>query len=136
MATLTLPAEHAAGLEALAEELALDDFDLVLVGGGAGSVYDQPTGWICVALDRRKRQGTVHAGGLTCGTTNVAELAPFVQALWHHHQKHGQDPAAPVAVALVSDSEAPSAAATSSTAATPTAACGPRWRGSRRTATG
>src|SRR5437588_12077519 len=105
MGPLTLPAEHVAELEALAAGLALPDFDLLLVGDGSGSVYHQPAGWACAAYDRLKHQITVHAGALTCGTNNFAELFPYVQALWHHHQDHGQAPEAPVAVALVSDSE-------------------------------
>jgi ribonuclease HI len=94
-----------AGLEALAEELRLTDHDLLLVGDGSGSVYHRPTGWACVAYDRLKPQVTVHAGALTCGTSNFAELAPYVQALWYHHQDHGQPTQADTDVALVSDSE-------------------------------
>lgn len=95
----------AAGLEVLASDLCLPDFDLLLVGDGSGTSYDRPAGWACLAYDRRKAKVTVHAGGATCGTNNFAELAPYVQALWHHHQDHGQAPRAPVRVQVVSDSE-------------------------------
>jgi ribonuclease HI len=102
---LTLPAEQVAHLEALAEELALPAFDLLLLGDGSGTVYDEPAGWACAAYDRVKAQVTLHAGAVSCGTNNFAELAPYVQALWHHHQDHGQDPPASVRVIIVSDSE-------------------------------
>ena len=105
MGTFILPSDHMAGLEALAKELHLPDHELLLVGDGSGSVYDRPAGWACVAYDRPKQQTTVHAGALTCGTNNFAELAPYVQALWHHHQDHGQPTPANTRVALVSDSE-------------------------------
>ena len=105
MGPFTSPVEIMASLEALAEELHLPDHELLLVGDGSGTVYQQPAGWACVAYDRLKPQVVVHAGGLTCGTNNFAELAPYVQALWHHHQDHGQAPRVPVEVAIVSDSE-------------------------------
>jgi ribonuclease HI len=102
---LTLPPEAAAELERLARDLALADFDLLLVGDGSGTVYDRPAGWACVAYDRHRRQAVVHAGSVTGGTNNFAELAPYVQALWHHHQGHGPALAAPVRVQIVRDSE-------------------------------
>jgi ribonuclease HI len=105
MGPFTLPVEDMASLEALAEELHLPDHDLLLLGDGSGSVYQQPAGWACVAYDRLKPQVIVHAGGFTCGTNNFAELAPYVQALWHHHQDHGQAPRVSVEVVIVSDSE-------------------------------
>ena len=101
----SLPPETIPGLEALARALGLADYDLLLVGDGSGTVYHRPAGWACVAHDIRKRQITLHAGAVTAGTNNYAELAPYVQALWHHHQDHGRDPTLPVRVQVVSDSE-------------------------------
>jgi hypothetical protein len=105
MATITLPPETARELESLAEGLGLPAFDLLVVGDASGTVYHQPAGGACVAYDRRKSGVTAHAGALTCATNNLAELVPYVQALWHHDQDHGQAPATPVGVAIVSDSE-------------------------------
>ena len=105
MSPFTLPITCAESLEALAEELRLPDHDLLLVGSGSGSVYERPVGWACVAYDRLKPRVTVHAGALTCGTNNFAELVPYAQALWHHHQDHGQPTEANTEVAIVSDSE-------------------------------
>src|SRR5260370_20505212 len=105
MGVLTLPVKYACSLEALAEALHVPDHDLLLVGDGSGTVYTQAAGWACAAYDRLKQQVTVHAGAATCGTNNFAELAPYVQALWHHHQDHGQAPDVPVEVVVISDSE-------------------------------
>jgi ribonuclease HI len=105
MVKLTLPAEAVGELEALAAELALPDFDLLLVGDGSGTVYTRPAGWACAAYDRVRARVTVHAGVLSCGTNNLAELAPYLQALWYHHQDHGQNPQTPARVVIVSDSE-------------------------------
>jgi ribonuclease HI len=92
-------------LERLAGDLDLADFDLLLVGDGSGTVYDRPAGWACVAYDRRRRQAVIHAGSVTGGTNNFAELAPYIQALWHHDQEHGPAIVTPVRVQVVSDSE-------------------------------
>ena len=100
-----LPPENMALLDNLSTELNLAEHDLLLIGDGSGTVYDKPAGWGCLAYDRRKQQLTLHAGATTCGTNNFAELAPYIQALWHHHQDHEQEPPAPVRVQIVSDSE-------------------------------
>jgi ribonuclease HI len=92
-------------LEDLARQLFVADFDLLLVGDGSGTVYAQPAGWGCLAYDRRKQQVNLHTGATSCGTNNFAELVPYVQALWHHHQDHQQAPAIPVRVQIISDSE-------------------------------
>jgi ribonuclease HI len=105
MQLLSLPPDAAAKLERLACDLYLADFDLLLVGDGSGTVYNRPAGWGCVAYDRRMKSVTLHAGTLSTGTNNLAELMPYVQALWHHHQDHRQAPDRPVRVLIVSDSE-------------------------------
>ena len=43
------------------------------------------------------------AGAVTGGTNNLAELAPYVHALWFHHQEH--PPGGPVRAHVVSGSE-------------------------------
>jgi ribonuclease HI len=103
--SLTLPPEASAALDRLAADLHLPAHDLLLYGDGSGSTYEKSVGWACIAHDRRKRRVTVHVGALSCGTNNVAELSPYVQALWFHHQDHGKAPAAAVQVVIVSDSE-------------------------------
>jgi ribonuclease HI len=100
-----LPPDAATSLQSLADALFLPDFDLLLVGDGSGTTYPEPAAWGCLAYDRRKDKVTLHAGTTSCGTTNLAELMPYVQALWHHHQDHGQAPTTPVQVVIVSDSE-------------------------------
>ena len=105
MGPFELPPEAVGSLEGLAESLSLPEYDLLLVGDGSGNAYTQPAGWACVAYDRLKGRATVHAGAATCGTNNFAELAPYAQALWFHHQDHGKNAATPVEVVIVSDSE-------------------------------
>jgi len=100
-----LPPEIVTHLDDLAHRLVLPDFDLLLVGDGSGTVYHRPAGWACVAYDRLKRLAVLHTGAVSGGTNNLAELFPYVQALWHHQQNHDQAVSAPVRVQIVSDSE-------------------------------
>jgi ribonuclease HI len=105
MSPLTLPTNSVGELEALAEQLRLPDHDLLLVGDGSGSIFTQPAGWACIAYDRLGGKAVVHAGGLTTGTNNFAELAPYIQALWFHNQEHSKPPKRAFEVAIMSDSE-------------------------------
>src|SRR5262245_57354042 len=98
-------------LERLAAELALPDFDLMIVGDGSGTLANTPCGWFCTLYERAKGQAGVstHFGGTSGGTNNYAELAPYCHALWAYHTltygKSPTGPAKPVRVVIVSDSE-------------------------------
>ena len=98
-----VPAEAKEGLEDLARSLAIAEYDLLLVGDGSGTVYAEPAGWSCLAYDRIKDSIVLHAGAVTAGTNNFAELAPYLAALWFHHQEHPLG--GPFRVHVVSDSE-------------------------------
>src|SRR4051794_13151372 len=104
MSPCTLPSDTIVDLESLVKHLSLPASDLLLIGDGSGTTYDQAAAWSCVAYDRRQQQVTLHTGGLSTGTNNLVELLPFIQALWHHHQSHGQLPPLPVSVQIISDS--------------------------------
>ena len=97
------PAEAREGLEDLARSLAIAEYDLLLVGDGSGTVYAEPAGWSCLAYDRIKDSIVQHAGAVTAGTNNFAELAPYVHALWFHCQEHPLG--GPFRAHVVSDSE-------------------------------
>jgi ribonuclease HI len=100
-----LPPSGIPELEGLSRRLGLADYDLLLIGDGSGTVYDQPAGWACLAYDTMKQQVRLHTGALSCSTNNAAELLPYLQALWFFHQDHGQAPPSPARVQVVSDSE-------------------------------
>jgi ribonuclease HI len=95
-----------AALRTLAGQLHLGEYDLLLVGDGSGGDYQGPAGWACVAYDRELKAGIIHAGAVTSGTVNYAELFPYLHALWYHSQEHrGQNTGSPWQVVVVSDSE-------------------------------
>ena len=98
-----VPADARPGLEDLARTRDLAEYDLLLVGDGSGTVYTEPAGWSCLAYDRIKDSIVLHAGAVTAGTNNFAELAPYFHALWVHHQEHPLG--GPFRAHVVSDSE-------------------------------
>jgi hypothetical protein len=109
---LVLGRRAANHMAALAEELDLPPFTLLLVGDGSGSVYAEPAGWCCTAYDAVRHQVYVHAGAVTGGSTNFAELMPYLQALYFHHSQEAkarkedkQRPLIEHIVCVVSDSE-------------------------------
>ena len=98
-----VPADARPGLEDLARSLDIAEYDLLLVGDGSGTVYAEPAGWSCLAYDRIKDSIVLHAGAVTAGTNNFAELAPYCHALWFHNQEHPLG--GPFRAHVVSDSE-------------------------------
>lgn len=108
--------DKAAGLERLASSLGAEDFDLMLVGDGAGSFVSTPCGWSVTLYERATGRVWEHHGGAGGGTNNYAELEPFVFALfayrhvlWAYHTgRYGNEGGAvvgPPRVLVVSDSE-------------------------------
>jgi len=92
-------------LEHVSGQLSLTDFDVLLIADGSGTVSTEPAGWACTVYDRRKQEVLIHTGGWSVGTNNLAELVPFVHALWHLNQGERELVAKPVVVQIVSDSE-------------------------------
>ena len=74
-------------MEELAAELGFSDFDLMLVGDGSGTTADKACAFACKAYDRRQQEVITHWAALNHGTNNLAELLPYVHALWYHQTK-------------------------------------------------
>lgn len=94
----------------LSKSLQLPEFDLLLMGDGSGTQSHLPCGWAVYSYEKSTHSTLRHFGGVNHGTNNLAELAPYVHALWHHHSLRAKtvDFAAKksaVRVAIVSDSE-------------------------------
>jgi ribonuclease HI len=102
---LMLTSEVRKLLRRFARDHGLEPHDLLLLGDGSGTTHREPAGWACIAYDLALKQAVVHAGGLTAGTNNFAELMPFVHALWFHTRQHKDKITPGCKVAVVSDSE-------------------------------
>lgn len=61
-----------------------NDWDLVLIGDGSGSNWQAGCGWAAVLIDKKSRQRRVFYGAMSCGTVNLAEVFPYLQAMmWY-----------------------------------------------------
>jgi hypothetical protein len=86
-----------ADIHDIALGLGAGDWDVALIGDGAGRGWDLPCGWSCVLIDRHGGEaaaGTdarkLFSGGMNFGTVDIAELMPYVQAMAWYDRHHGK----------------------------------------------
>jgi hypothetical protein len=65
-------------------------WDLILIGDGSGSKWNNPCGWACTMIVRGRHTGEIHyltpfVGASSRGSINWAELMPYWIALRHHY---------------------------------------------------
>lgn len=89
-------------------------WDVLIVGDGSGTGWNNACGWSCVLVDRMLGLRKGLYGGMNAGTSYLAELIPYVQALsWYMdgpgrarlYDKMTAAPGALVHVHIVTDSE-------------------------------
>lgn len=71
--------------------VAIDDWDIVLVGDGSGSGWLDPCGWASVLIEKLTDCRRTFYGGMNAGSINLAELLPYVHALSWYHARFGED---------------------------------------------
>lgn len=56
--------------------------EVIIFGDGSGTTIGNPFAWACFVVNMEA--GTVYriTGGGSCGTSNYAELSPYVNAIW------------------------------------------------------
>lgn len=77
-------------LPQLLVELQITAWDLLLVGDGSGTGWNDCCGWACAMIDRYSRDVRPFFGAMSVGSVNVAEFMPYYQALAWFHSQHGQ----------------------------------------------
>ena len=86
-----------------------NDWDVVLVGDGSGSTWQAGCGWAAVLIDRESKQRRVFFGAMSCGTVNLSELLPYLQAImWYDNAKNEwlkTTPKTPVKIHVITDSK-------------------------------
>jgi hypothetical protein len=94
-------------LEAFLKEFNIpDDWSILLIGDGSGSVYAAGIGWAGVMLDRATGRWITIAGAQTNGTVTIAEIYPYWQLLrYHKYQIHKKDREKPYKVFGFCDNE-------------------------------
>lgn len=70
--------------QGLLARLGIRDWDCLLIGDGSGSMWGNPVGWACVALERTAFARRLFYGAMNDGTVNVAELMAYLAPLnWY-----------------------------------------------------
>ncbi len=60
------------------------------MGDGSGSGWAHACGWACTLIDRQNNRRFFY-GGMDCGSVNMAESMPYLQALTWYDQYHGKE---------------------------------------------
>lgn len=61
-----------------------DEWDVMLVGDGSGTTWNSPCGWASILIDKELGLRKTMFGAMNAGTSYLAELVPYVQALaWY-----------------------------------------------------
>ena len=89
------------------KSLGLENYDFVLFGDGSGTTANTPCGWACIAVEKGPQTPSIaiYRGGTSNGTNNLAELCPYLFAIWHIDSRYLNVPMKPKSIAIVSDSE-------------------------------
>lgn len=87
-----LPADIEAEAVLLMQRLSASDpnWDALLAGDGSGTNWNEPIGWATVLFDRHFGRSKRFKGAMDCGTSYLAELMPYVQALSWYLEGHGR----------------------------------------------
>lgn len=81
----------------------LEDFDFIIVADGSGSTLNRPCGFWCYIYDKYQDKVFHLGGAFTHGTNNLAEIMPFVHAMFY--LKNGEFLIRDRDILCISDSE-------------------------------
>lgn len=99
-----LPETEIVGVHTLSAKWGLAPWDALLVGDGSGSSWTRPAGWACVLVEKEGGGRRVCYGGMSCGTSVMAELLPYIHALsWYHEHRLREGRHGVCRVAVVTD---------------------------------
>lgn len=96
-------------LQQILERFDIRDCQLLLVGDGSGNSWNACCGWATTMIEMVSRERWLFYGAMSAGSINLAELAPYVQALSWYHQDRGKNKihelGRPIRVNVITDSE-------------------------------
>ena len=72
------------------EKLGSPKWDVLLVGDGSGSGWNGAAGWACTLVDNMTQGRRFFYGAMECGSVNLAESMPYLQALAWYDAHHGK----------------------------------------------
>lgn len=90
------------------ERLEVKEWDLLLVGDGSGTNWNEACGWCATLIDRQTGGRRLFYGSMNLGSNNAAEIMPYVQALTWFHAVYGKerlDEKVSLKVVVITDSQ-------------------------------
>lgn len=93
-------------LQTLLDRLQIADWDLLLIGDGSGSGWATANGWAATLIERQTRLRRLFYGAMNCGSNNLAEAMPYLQAMIWYNQNRSQGQLSSVTrVTIITDSD-------------------------------
>lgn len=65
--------------------------DILIIGDGSGSAWQHACGWAATVVCMRHHARRFFYGAMECGSINMAELMPYVQALTWYDAHYGEN---------------------------------------------
>jgi len=95
-------------LQKVLDRANIGDWDLLLIGDGSGTGWEDACGWASILIDKSNRARKTFYGGMNFGSVNLAEMMPYFQSMvWYHHS-HGKarlKQKCPLLVHVITDSQ-------------------------------
>jgi len=66
-------------------------WDLLLVGDGSGTGWNQACGWACTLIEKQSNLRRFFYGGMDSGSINLAEVMPYLQGLTWYDANVGKE---------------------------------------------
>jgi ribonuclease HI len=76
-------------LKAILDACRISQWDLLLVGDGSGTGWNDACGWATALIDNHMKTGRFYTGGMNLGSINLAEQMPYFQAVLHWRASGG-----------------------------------------------
>lgn len=71
-------------LQGLLHELGIRDWDAVIIGDGSGTGWEESCGWAATLVSHYQQYRVEFYGGWNKGTSHIAEIMPYLEALtWY-----------------------------------------------------
>lgn len=86
----TDPTSHGSLEQAVLAKIGNPKWDLLIVGDGSGSGWNHACGWAATLIDNVHNARRFFYGAMDCGSVNLAESMPYLQALGWYDAHYGK----------------------------------------------
>lgn len=78
-------------LSAVIQRIGNPPWDLLVIGDGSGSGWNEACGWACTLISNHQQLRRFFYGAMDCGSINLAEAMPYLQSLTWYDVHHGKE---------------------------------------------